>query len=58
MIGVVLLAHEQVRRTAQVALHMARHDCRVALHIDARVQRSDMQILNGLLLEHPNVYGI
>ncbi|MBD3624265.1 MAG: glycosyl transferase [Rhodobacteraceae bacterium] len=55
MIGVVLLAHEQVRRTAQVALHMARHDCRVALHIDARVQRSDMQILNGLLLEHPNV---
>ncbi|MSU91550.1 glycosyl transferase [Rhodobacteraceae bacterium 2CG4] len=55
MIGVVLLAHEQVRRTAQLALHMARHGCRVALHLDARVQRGDMQILNGLLLEHPNV---
>ncbi|MHA3979583.1 DUF5927 domain-containing protein [Halovulum sp. GXIMD14794] len=55
MIGVVLLAHEQVRRTAQVALHMARAGCRVALHIDARVKRGDMEILNGLLARHPNV---
>lgn len=55
MIGVVLLAHEQVRRTAQVALHMARGGCRVALHIDARVKRGDMEILNGLLAKHPNV---
>ncbi|MEM8869299.1 MAG: beta-1,6-N-acetylglucosaminyltransferase [Pseudomonadota bacterium] len=55
LIGVVLLAHEQPRRTAQLARHLAQEGCRVVIHVDARATEAQMEALTGLVGAEPNV---
>lgn len=55
MIGVLILAHAELRRTAQLVRHLARNDCRVAVHVDARVPAREMQPLAEAVAEAPNV---
>ncbi|MEM8657343.1 MAG: beta-1,6-N-acetylglucosaminyltransferase, partial [Pseudomonadota bacterium] len=55
MIGVVLLAHEQPRRTAQLARHLALQGCCVVIHVDARVTDAQVRHLKGLVAQAPNV---
>ncbi|WP_157966258.1 DUF5927 domain-containing protein [Oceanibium sediminis] len=49
MIGVVLLAHEQLWRTAQLAKHLTRQGCRVVVHIDARVGDEELDKLHSAM---------
>lgn len=55
MIGVVLLAHEQMRRTRQLAEHLARSGCKLVIHVDERVNRTELDLLTARLADHPNV---
>lgn len=55
MIGVVLLAHEQPRRTAELARHMAQQGCVVAIHVDARATDTQMADLMALVGGQSNI---
>jgi len=49
MIGIVLLAHEQMNRTARLAKFLTSQGCKVAVHIDARVGGEDLARLHQLM---------
>ncbi|MEM8788237.1 MAG: beta-1,6-N-acetylglucosaminyltransferase [Pseudomonadota bacterium] len=55
MIGAVVLAHEEPRRTARLASHLARSGCGVAVHFDARLSAEKLAQFDRLLSRHPNV---
>jgi uncharacterized protein DUF5927/core-2/I-Branching enzyme len=55
MIGIVLLAHEQMKRTAQLAMHLTKAGCKVVVHIDGRVPGSELARLQGMMGSSPNL---
>lgn len=55
MIGVVLMAHDHLRRTGQVARHLAEGGCRVAIHVDRRTGEEELGRLLSALGYCPNV---
>lgn len=55
MIGVVMLVHEQPRRTMRLARFMAGQGCKVAIHVDARAPEERGEELHRLLDGSDNI---
>ena len=55
MIGVVMLVHEQPRRTMRLARYMAGQGCKVAIHVDARAPEERGEELDRLLDGSDNI---
>ncbi len=54
-VGIILLAHTGLSRVAQVARVLADGDCRVAVHLDARLPDDRAAEVAGALVGHPHI---
>lgn len=55
VIGVVLMAHGQLGRSGQVARHLARQGCRVAVHVDTRTGPDEMARFEAAVSGNPDI---
>ncbi|NNU78975.1 glycosyl transferase [Halovulum dunhuangense] len=55
MIGVVILAHDQLRRTAQLARFMADNGCKVVVHIDSRLKEPGVERMMKIMGDSPDI---
>lgn len=54
-VGFVMLVHEEFRRTAQVARHLAGHGCPVVIHVDKRAPKKTYQPFVESLADVENI---
>lgn len=55
-VGFVMLAHTALHRAAEVARHLAAHDCPVAIHVDARTSKHSFDRFKKAIAGTANIY--
>ncbi len=54
-IGIIILAHEHLNRTRQIARAMASKDCKIVIHVDAQTDDEEVRALQHLFRNNRHV---